>query len=184
MSEETQTPEEDVSELRKAAEGGKAAKAEAEALRRELAFVRAGIDTSTKPAQALIKSYEGELDAEAIKAEAAEWGLVQTATSTPAEAEEVSEQPDYTEDAELQKMRDASSGNPAPQEQTEKPAIDRALSAFEQDRQEGFGQTEATNRAIGRMIQAAAAGDKTAIFDERAWAMKQQEAGHGAHQAR
>jgi hypothetical protein len=179
MSDETEQTQEDVSELRKAAEGGKAAKAEAEALRRELAFTKAGIDTSSKPAQALIASYTGELNAEAIKAEAAEWGLIQSeAPKTESQA------PDYSDDAALQQMRDASAGNPAPDVQVEKPAIERALASFTEDREAGFGQSEATNRAIGRMIQAAAAGDKTALFDERAWQMKQQEAGHGAHAAR
>lgn len=177
MSDETEQTQEDVSELRKAAEGGKAAKAEAEALRRELAFTKAGIDTSSKPAQALIASYSGELTAEAIKAEAAEWGLTQSTPAPPVEEAK----PDYSDDAALQAMRDASAGNPAPDVPVEKAAIDRALEAFTTDREAGFGASEATNRAIGRMIQAAAAGDKTALFDERAWAMKQQEAGHGAH---
>lgn len=183
MSEENTNVEEDVSELRKAAEGGKAAKAEADALRRELAFTRAGIDTTTKVGGALLKQYDGELTAEAIKAEAQEWGLVQgeaTPTSTPDPADA----PDYSEDAKVQEMRDGISGNPAPNTPVEKPAIDRVLSSFEKDREEGFGQAEATNRAIGRMIQAAAQGDKTALFDPRAWEMKQQEAGHGAQFAR
>lgn len=182
MSDET-TTEEDVSELRRAAEGGKAAKAEAEMLRRELAFTKAGIDTSSKPAQALLKGYDGELTPEAIKAEAQEWGLVKTEAtqeSTPVETPA----PDYSEDAKVQEMRDSISGNPAPNTPVEKPAIDRVLSEFEKDREQGFGQNEATNRAIGRMIQAAAAGDKTALFDQRAWEMKAQEAGHGAQNAR
>lgn len=176
MSDETETTQEDVSELRKAAEGGKAAKAEAEALRRELAFTKAGIDTSSKPAQALIQSYSGELNAEAIKAEATEWGLV-TSEAPPVE----DAKPDYTEDAALQQMRDASAGNPAPDVPVDKKAIDKALEGFVSDREQGLGQSEATNRAIGRMIQSAAAGDPTALFDQRAWAEKQQEAGHGAH---
>ena len=180
MSDETHT-EEDVSELRKAAEGGKAAKRELELAKRELAFTKAGINTDSKPAQALLNSFDGELTKEAILSEAKEWGLLNEDPTPPPVEDET---PDYSEDAALQQMRDASAGNPAPNTEVEKPAIDKALAAFEQDRKDGFGQTEATNRAFGRMIQSAASGDPTAVFDERAWAQKQQEAGHGAHAAR
>lgn len=180
MSDETNEPNEDVSELRKAAEGGKAAKAEADLLRRELAFTKAGINTDSKPAQALLKSYDGELTTEAIKAEATEWGLLTASTPEPPAADPE----DYSADADLQAMRDASAGNPAPNEAPQKTAAEKALAGYEEDRGAGFGATEATNRAIGRMIQSAAAGDPTALFDQKAWELKQQEAGHGAQFAR
>lgn len=48
---------------------------EANLAKRELAFVRAGIDTSTKLGQLFAKSFEGDLDVEAIKAEAKELGI-------------------------------------------------------------------------------------------------------------
>lgn len=55
-------------DLREAAKGGKAAKAEAEALRRDLAFAKAGIDIDTPKGKMFAKSYEGELNAADIKA--------------------------------------------------------------------------------------------------------------------
>lgn len=82
------------SELRKAADRGKAAQAEAEALKRELAFAKAGIDTDTKAGKMLLRSYEGELTPDAIKAEAEEIGLFKpppaaaTETATPEEREQ------------------------------------------------------------------------------------------------
>jgi hypothetical protein len=83
------------SELRKAADRGRAAQAEAEALKRELAFAKAGIDTDSKAGKMLLKSYEGELTPEAIKAEAEEIGLFKpqtavasTETATPEEREQ------------------------------------------------------------------------------------------------
>ena len=62
--------------------------AEAETARRELAFVKAGIDTSSKLGQLFAKSFEGDVsDVEAIKAEAKELGLLDPVhaepTSTP-----------------------------------------------------------------------------------------------------
>lgn len=45
---------------------------------RELAFLRAGVDTTKGAGKLLLKSYEGELTAEAIKAVAEEYDLVPT----------------------------------------------------------------------------------------------------------
>lgn len=179
MSDEaTPEPNEDVSELRKAAEGGKAAKLEAELAKKELAFVKAGIDTDSKPAQALLKAYDGELSADAIKAEAAEWGLLKQAEPEPEAT------PDYTADAELQNMRDASAGEPAPIEPPNKSAFDIAGDQFLQDRKDGRPQQDAMNRAYGTFLKEAAKGNPTAIFNEDEWERTQEEYGHGAEFAR
>lgn len=53
--------------------------------RRELAFVKAGIDTSTKLGQLFAKSFEGDVnDIEAIKAEAKELGILKDPSTDPA----------------------------------------------------------------------------------------------------
>lgn len=82
------------SELRKAADRGRQAVAEAEALKRENAFLRAGIDIEAPEAKYFYKGYEGELTADAIKAEAETLGLFKTRepasteTATPEEREQ------------------------------------------------------------------------------------------------
>lgn len=182
MAEETTTEEtEEVSELRKAAEGGKAAKAEAALARKELAFVKAGIDTDSKPAKALLAAYDGELDAEAIRAEATEWGLIKA--EAPATEEEPAK-PDYSEDAKVQSMRDASAGTPAPIEEPTLTAHEKAFKQFLADRDEGRTATDAANRAYGSVIKSAAMGDKTALFNPQEWEAKAAEFGHGAEFAR
>lgn len=181
MADETETSE--VSELRKAAEGGAKAKAEAELARKELAFVKAGIDTDSKPAQALLSSYSGELTADAIKAEAAEWGLVQAAAPTPEPTPEPAA-PDYTDDASLQDMRDMSSGTPAPVDEVHKSAFEKAGDQYLADRKEGRAAQDAMNRAYGSFIKSAAQGDSTAIFDPQDWERKAAEHGHGSEFAR
>lgn len=91
---EGQETHDEPSELRKAADRGRAATAENETLKRELAFAKAGIDTDSKAGKMLLKSYEGDLTAEAIKAEAEEIGLFQpkvpasTETATAEEREQ------------------------------------------------------------------------------------------------
>ena len=58
------------------------AKSEGESAKRELAFLKAGIDTSTGTGKLLAKSYEGELTVEAIKAQAEEYGLIPTSQTS------------------------------------------------------------------------------------------------------
>lgn len=74
--------------LEQAQAEAKAAKAEAESIRaqaaRETAFAKAGIPDSPL-ANMFRKSYEGELTAEAIKAQALELGLLQQQQTIPAE---------------------------------------------------------------------------------------------------
>ena len=178
MAEETEdTGTEDVSALRKAAEDGRSARAEADLARKELAFVKAGVDTSTKPAQALLNSYAGDLSAEAIQAEAREWSLLKS--------DEAPAAPDYTEEAKAQEMRDGLDGSPAPDTQPEKSGVDKAFEQFKIDRESGgYSQTDATNRAIGGIINAARQGDPQAIFNRERWEAEAAQHGHGAKWAK
>jgi len=60
----------DIKNLRRAAEEGKKAK-------REVAFLRAGIDPDDKRMSYFVKGYDGELDATAIRAAAVDAGFIQ-----------------------------------------------------------------------------------------------------------
>lgn len=79
--------------LRTAARDGKRAKADAEtaraealAARREIAFLKAGIDPDSQTAKRISKVHDGELTAEALKATAVEYGWAeQEAPEVPAE---------------------------------------------------------------------------------------------------
>lgn len=175
MAEETEQ-QEDVSELRKAAEAGRTARQEADLAKKELAFVKAGINTDTKPAQALLRSYDGDLTTEAIQAEAREWSLLET----PAPAEK----PDYSAEAEQQELRDqVNTGEPAPDTKPEVSPVEQAFKDFHKDREAGKSQTEATNQVIGKIIKAAAMGDPQARFDPDEWEKTRAQFGHGAEYA-
>lgn len=175
MAEESEQ-QEDVSELRKAAEAGKSARQEAELAKKELAFVKAGINTDTKPAQALLRSYDGDLTTEAIQAEAREWSLL--------DAPKEPEVPDYTEEAEQQNLRDQiNEGTPAPDIKPEKSGVEQAYAEFQTNRESGMSQVEATNHVIGNIIKAAAMGDKEARFDPNEWEKTRAQYGHGAEYA-
>lgn len=58
------------------------AKSEGEAAKKELAFLKAGVDTSKGTGKLLAMSYSGELTMEAIKAQAEEYGLIPTSQTS------------------------------------------------------------------------------------------------------
>lgn len=72
-------------QLRDAARRGSAAVAENERLKVEIEAVRAGIDTSTRMGQAWLASYNGKVNADAMKADAEEFGLPLRASDPPAD---------------------------------------------------------------------------------------------------
>jgi phosphomannomutase len=91
-------------ELKQAKQDSKAKDAElseAKAAQRELALMKAGIDTSSGAGKLFAKAYEGELTQEAITAQAEEYGLI--ATSQTSEVKQ--------ELAQLGKVAQASSGS-------------------------------------------------------------------------
>lgn len=59
-------------------DAAEATAAKGSAAERELAFIKAGVDTSKGAAKLLLKTYEGDLSAEAIKAAAEEYDLIPT----------------------------------------------------------------------------------------------------------
>jgi hypothetical protein len=185
MSDE-QTNEQDESEgiknLRAKAEKAEAAEARVARLERELAFTQAGISTSSKPAQALLASYDGELTPEAIKAEAAEWGLIAGESNDP-------EPETFTQDSpevQFQQQRESidQGGKVAdPTDVPKRPIHEQAMENFQTNRQKGMSQEEARATAFGEVIKAAAMGDKGARFDEAAWEAERAKYGHGAEYA-
>lgn len=190
MSEDNEVQEADhIKDLRAKAERGSQAEAELAAARRELAFTKAGINTDTKPAQALLKTYEGELTSEAIKAEAAEWGLSQ---GTPkSEDGDEGDPPVKTYDsnspeARHQALQDAEAhGDPAPTPPPpEKSGVEAAFEGYQAARKAGQPRAEAEAEAFARVISAGAQGDKSARWNPQEWMEKAQAAGHGGNVAR
>lgn len=76
-----------IRELREKNKQLEAQLAEAAEAKRQLAFVRAGVDLDSKVGQLFYKAYDGELDVEALKAEAAELGAL-SGTKPPAKSED------------------------------------------------------------------------------------------------
>jgi hypothetical protein len=77
--------EPDLKDLRRAADQSKAVKAENAALKRELAFTKAGIDSSNPTLAYFVKGYEGELEPSVIRQAAIDAGFIQGQTQSPAD---------------------------------------------------------------------------------------------------
>ena len=79
----------DIKELRARADQAAALEREVAALKRDKAFRQAGIDPDDKRASYFIKGYEGELDPQAIRAEAREAGFLPEPGPTPEQQQQL-----------------------------------------------------------------------------------------------
>lgn len=154
MTENTNTAEDgseqNIRSLRQAAEEGRKAVAEAEQARRELAFVKAGVDTESRLGQLLLKTYDGDLSTEAIKAEATELGMFQTSTPAP-------EVPQAEREFSQARMDLASeAGTPA---SFEEDPFTTSRKQWESARAEGATLQDAFGAAMGPLLAGAHRGD-------------------------
>lgn len=144
-------------ELRKLADEGRKASREAELARKELLFVKAGVDTDTKLGKLLLASYDGELSVDAIKAEAEELGAVASPSTPKPPALDPEERRQGRERQDLA----SESGSPAsvPDESPQ----ELALKAFSDARAAGARREDAAAAAFSQIFEAAQRGDERAI---------------------
>ena len=158
MSDQDQHEGDNLANLRKAADEGKAARAELEQMKRQMAFVKAGVDIDTKLGQMLLKTYDGELDTEAIKAEATEVGAIKTAVATPEPEGPV------VDGNETRERQDLASNAGSPSTLDEANPMDVAMKNFETSRGNGLTREDAAGSAYFEILKAAQAGDKRVLL--------------------
>ena len=141
-----------IKELRDAAERGKKATQELDAMKREMAFLKAGVDTDTKAGQLLYKAYDGELETELIQAEWQE--LVPGAAVPPPEPETV----DATDTQVAEQRRDLAGDSVPPENQTENP-YDAGHRAFKEALDAGRPHEDSAARFVHTVLEAAGGGD-------------------------
>ena len=143
-----------IKELRDAAERGRKASQELDQVKREMAFLKAGVDTDSKAGQLLFKAYDGELDADLLRVEAEELGILRDVgpASTP--------EPDNTEaDVEIaQQRRELAADQITPDIQTESP-YDAGHREFKEMMDAGRPKEDSAARFIHTVLEAAG-GDK------------------------
>ena len=141
-----------IKELRDAADRGKKATQELDAMKREMAFLKAGVDTDTKAGQLLYKAYDGDLETEAIQAEWSE--LVPAAAAPPPEPETV----DATDTQVAEQRRDLAGDSVPPENQTESP-YDAGHREFKTMMDEGRPKEDSAARFVHTVLEAAGGAD-------------------------
>jgi ribosomal protein L12E/L44/L45/RPP1/RPP2 len=116
---ETDSPDETPAGLRAAVKRAEKTKAENEALKRELAFAKAGIDPDDTRMKYFVRGYDGDLTADAIKQAATEAGFI----GAP---QQQSEQQDFSAQ---QRIMNASAGAVS-EDVTEQAAVARLEQAY------------------------------------------------------
>lgn len=139
-------------QLRQAAEAGRKAQ-------REVAFLKAGVDTDSPIGKLLFKSYDGELDIEAIKGAAAEVGAIK-APETPPAAPDPGLSAEEMEQTRLRNELASNSGTPSNPDVN---PYDAAFSAWDQAKREGVPMEQRAAAALAPVFQAAARGDRRVL---------------------
>lgn len=165
--EQPESPENEnanIRQLREQAKAGREHQAAAEALRREVAFLKAGIDTDSKLGKLLFKSYEGDLsDIEALKTEATEIGALK-GTSTPVEGEAGSEE--ASEPTGTNERRELAANAPA-DEPSEKHPVQAARDAYDSAMERSSTWEEAAGEFVHSLAEAAMSGDQRAVVVDK-----------------
>lgn len=165
MADEQQN-DQNIKQLRDAADAGKAATEKALLLERENAMLRAGVDLDSKAGQYFAKGYDGELTAEAIKQEAEDFqGALRGSTTPPPKEEGNEEKPDPTKQQETNERLDLQSGAGGPGAQQEPNPYDGALRDFTEAMASGQTRETASAAAFDRVLKAGIAGDKRVRLD-------------------
>ena len=141
-----------IKELRDAADRGKKASQELDAMKREMAFLKAGVDTDTKAGQLLYKAYDGDLETAAIQAEWSE--LVPAAAAPPPEPETV----DATDTQVAEQRRELAGDSVPPENQTESP-YDAGHREFRTMMDEGRPKEDSAARFVHTVLEAAGGAD-------------------------
>lgn len=158
MSDQDPTHEETIDALRAKADSATRLEQANSLKDREIAFLRAGIPTESKVAQAFVRDYDGELDGAKIKEAAVEWGLWKPEGS---DAEEPP--PDPTAD-DRNKLRGGAHPNETPPPSPH-PVV-KALEEFRDARKAGSTREDASMSVISALIKGGVEGDERVIVPD------------------
>lgn len=159
--------------LRKKAKAGEKAINDALDLRKQLAFLKAGVDPeSSKMARGFYETFKGDVnDIAALKAEAVEWGLLKAEgaesppAADPAKGEEVDPNR-AAEDARRTAMQDVlTGGKPGGTEAPSPHPREQAMEDYQRDIKAGKDPKAAATDAFAKVLGAAAKGDPRVYFN-------------------
>ena len=149
-----------IADLRRAAEDGRKARAEAENLRRENAFLKAGVNLESPIGQGLLKYFDGELSVDKIREAAEPLGaLAGVAPKAPEQPAADALTP--AEQAAHNRISGAAhGGQPSASVTGDENPYDKAIRQHQRDLEEGMSRDRAGAKAMRTVIEAGLANDK------------------------
>ena len=148
-----------IKELRDAADRGREAIQERDQLKREVAFMKAGVDTDSKAGQLLFKAYDGELDTESIKAD---WEALVPAIVPVAEPEQPQENVNQI-DTQVSEQRQALADESVPVEATTQSPYEQGFQEFKTAYDAGRSKEDSAAKFVNTILEAASQGDERVI---------------------
>lgn len=163
MADEDQVDEgnnDNLKDLRKAADEGRKARDEAERLKRELAFAKAGIDVDSAVGKMMFKAYDGELDKDTLTTAAREVGAIKDAPAAP-------DEPNETERAQTRERADLAHDSGTPSLANSGDPFRNAEEAFKEAVRNGDRRDLAFGAAMTEILEAHRNGDPRVIPQPR-----------------
>ena len=160
----------DIKALRDAYEENKTLKeqaSQADLLARENAFLKAGVDVSTKAGELMMEGYDGELTADAIKAFAAEVGFGQAPSTEATQVTQVTQPADTpTSPGEAEAHSTASTLEQGATPPSRGDTVDPRVAAIQagQELLKTREESEAMGFAFNQLVSAGIRGDQRVII--------------------
>ena len=145
-----------IKDLREAAERGRKATQELDDIKREMAFIKAGVDTESKAGQLLYKAYDGELETELIQAEASELGILKGDVQAPP-------QDSPTEDVAGIQEREALAGDSVSPEVNTQSPYEQGFQEFQKAYDAGRSKEDSAAKFVHTVLEAASQGDERVV---------------------
>ena len=153
--------------LRAKAERADALEAKVATMEKRDAFRDAGIDPSSGPGQLLFDNInvEGDMTADAVKAEAEKYGI-----SAAPSSEQPAAQPPTNAQSDMSFFEDSANVSRGGSVDAEEPGgFRRAEDAWKTVTAKGGGNEEAAHAAISEVMTAAANGDTSVLYNQEEW---------------
>ena len=151
-----------IKELRDAADRGREAIQERDLLKREMAFMKAGVDTDSKAGQLLFKAYDGELETESIQAEWQELVPTPVPVEEPEPAQEIVDETD----TQVSQQRQALAEDSVSVEASTQSPYEQGFQEFKKAYDEGTPKEDSAARFVHTVLEAASQGDER-VFSDR-----------------
>ena len=148
-----------IKELRDAADRGREAIQERDQLKREMAFMKAGVDTDSKAGQLLFKAYDGELETESIQAE---WQELVPTSAPVVEPEQAQDNVNET-DTQVAEQRQALAEDSVSVEASTQSPYEQGFQEFKTAYDSGRSKEDSAAKFVHTILEAASQGDERVV---------------------